>query len=65
MTFEIEPQGDQVMLTVTRHGMPAGSRVHEHISRGWPLVLSGLKSFLETGRVLCAPWYEQADEARA
>jgi len=65
VTFEIEPQGDQVKLTVTHDDMPVGSRVYEHISRGWPLVLSSLKSYLEAGRVLRAPWYETAEEARA
>ena len=30
----------------------------DSISNGWPLVLSSLKSYLEAGRVLYAPWYE-------
>jgi hypothetical protein len=37
------------------------------ISNGWPLVLSSLKSYLETNRVLWAPWYDKdyKKEARA
>ena len=64
VTFEIEPQGDQVKLTVTHDEFPTASRVHWHVSRGWPLVLSSLKSYLESGRVLRAPWYESAAEPR-
>jgi hypothetical protein len=32
--------------------------VIDAISKGWPLVLSSLKSYLEANRVLYAPWYE-------
>jgi hypothetical protein len=43
-----------------------GSKVFEGISRGWPLVLSSLKSLMETGQVaLHAPWYEEEDAKRA
>jgi uncharacterized protein YndB with AHSA1/START domain len=63
VAFEIEDQKDQVKLTVTHDQFPPSSKVFEHISRGWPLVLSSLKSFLESGRVLRAPWYEEADAA--
>src|SRR3954462_9219239 len=55
VTFEIEPQRNQVRLTVTHDDFPDDSEVFTHISRGWPLVLSSLKSFLESGRVLYAP----------
>ncbi len=64
VTFDIEPQGDQVKLTVTHDEFPPKSRVIDNVSRGWPLVLSSLKSYLEAGRVLRAPWYEQADARR-
>jgi uncharacterized protein YndB with AHSA1/START domain len=63
VTFEIEPQKEQVRLTITHDQFPPGSRVLEHISRGWPLVLSSLKSVLEGGCGLRAPWYEEADAA--
>jgi hypothetical protein len=29
------------------------------VSAGWPLVLSSLKSYVECGQVLHAPWYEE------
>jgi uncharacterized protein YndB with AHSA1/START domain len=63
VTFEIEDQKDQVRLTITHDQFAPGSKVLEHVSRGWPLVLSSLKSLLESGRVLRAPWYEEADAA--
>ena len=59
VTFDIERQKDQVKLTTTHDEFDPGSKVFESISRGWPLVLSSLKSFLETGRVLRAHWYDE------
>ena len=56
VTFDIEP----VRLTVAHDEFPIGSEVFGHISRGWPHVLSSLKSFLESGRGMVAPWYQQA-----
>jgi uncharacterized protein YndB with AHSA1/START domain len=60
--FEIEALGDQVKLTVTHDGFKAGSKVFEAISQGWPHVLSSLKSYLESGRGMTAPWYR--DDAK-
>jgi len=66
VTFEIEQQKDQVRLTMIHDGFEPGSKVIEGISRGWPLVLSSLKSLLETGHVvLHAPWYEGQDTRRS
>ncbi len=66
VTMELEQQKDQVKLTVTHDCFIEGSKVFESISRGWPLVLSNLKSYLELNRaVLHAPWYEQKETARA
>jgi len=58
VTFELEQQKDQVKLTIVHDTFEPGSKAFESVSRGWPLVLSSLKSYLETGRVLHAPWYE-------
>jgi uncharacterized protein YndB with AHSA1/START domain len=66
VTFELEQQKGQVRLTLVHDDFEPASRVLESISRGWPLVLSGLKSLMETGRVdLHAPWYEEQDAERA
>ena len=65
VVYELEQQKDQVKLTVTHDEFAEGSKVFESISRGWPLVLSSLKSYLEANRVLRAPWYEQKEAAGA
>jgi uncharacterized protein YndB with AHSA1/START domain/DNA-binding transcriptional ArsR family regulator len=48
VTFELEPEGDQVKLTVLHEGLDPAGRVQEKISDGWPRVLAGLKTLLET-----------------
>ena len=58
VTFELEPQRDQVRLTMIHDQFEPGSTVIESVSKGWPLVLSSLKSYVECGKVLHAPWYE-------
>jgi DNA-binding transcriptional ArsR family regulator/uncharacterized protein YndB with AHSA1/START domain len=52
VTFEIEPAGEQVKLTVVHDGFPAGSVVRGLISGGWPWKLSNLKSGLEAAEAL-------------
>jgi uncharacterized protein YndB with AHSA1/START domain/DNA-binding transcriptional ArsR family regulator len=51
-TFEIEPVGDAVKLTVVHEGLDPDGLVKDMIGNGWPLVLSRLKSLLETGESL-------------
>jgi len=55
VVFTIEPYGDLVKLTVTHEGFGPGSRLLGAISRGWPAILSGLKSLLETGKAVAIP----------
>ena len=51
VTFVIEPHKEGVArLTVTHEDLEAGSDMEKGITRGWPLVLSSLKSWLETGK---------------
>ena len=52
MTFEIEPFGETVKLTVVHDGFAAGSTMREMVSSGWPHLLSDLKTLLETGATL-------------
>ena len=49
VTFDVAPYADMVKLTVTHDELEAGSGMAKGIQRGWPLVLSSLKSLLETG----------------
>jgi uncharacterized protein YndB with AHSA1/START domain len=52
VTFELEPYEDMVRLTVTHDELETGSAMANGVQKGWPIVLSSLKSFLETGRAL-------------
>ncbi|HEY4266507.1 MAG TPA: SRPBCC family protein [Micropepsaceae bacterium] len=51
-TFELETQGDMVKLTVVHEIAKQGSKLIEAVSGGWPIILSSLKSLLETGKPL-------------
>jgi uncharacterized protein YndB with AHSA1/START domain len=53
VTWEIEPVGDSCRLTVTHDQLRDGA--DEAIYGGWPMILSGLKSWIETGEVLTTP----------
>jgi uncharacterized protein YndB with AHSA1/START domain/DNA-binding transcriptional ArsR family regulator len=59
VTFDIEERGPMVRLTVVHDDFDPGSAVLESIGGGWPIVLSNLKTLLETGDVLptetCVP----------
>ena len=63
VVFDLEQQRDQVKLTVTHDDFAPDTKVFGSISNGWPLVLSSLKSYLETTRVLRAPWYDKQEAA--
>jgi uncharacterized protein YndB with AHSA1/START domain len=53
VTFEIEPQGSKVVrLTVSHEDLERDPDMLKAISGGWPIVLSHMKTFLETGRPL-------------
>ena len=52
VTFEIEPLGDQVKLTVIHDDLEPGGMMASLISEGWPRVLANLKTLLETGDTL-------------
>jgi uncharacterized protein YndB with AHSA1/START domain/DNA-binding transcriptional ArsR family regulator len=52
VTFDLEPAGEQVKLTVTHAGFKPGSTVLAGVTSGWPGVLASLKTLLETGEPL-------------
>jgi uncharacterized protein YndB with AHSA1/START domain len=52
MTYELEPQGDTVRLTVTHDIDLPESKLIQAVSGGWPQILASLKSLLETGEAL-------------
>jgi uncharacterized protein YndB with AHSA1/START domain len=53
VTWEIEPVGDSCHLTVTHDQLREGA--NGQLYGGWPMILSGLKTWLETGTVLTTP----------
>jgi uncharacterized protein YndB with AHSA1/START domain len=50
VTYLIEPYRDAVRLTVTHEALEPDSGMLRGITAGWPAVLSGLKTLLETGQ---------------
>src|SRR3977135_52323 len=53
VTYEIEPAGNAVRLTMTEsHARPIDSGILSGGRQGWPAMLSSLKSLLETGEPL-------------
>ncbi|MDQ3675568.1 MAG: metalloregulator ArsR/SmtB family transcription factor [Actinomycetota bacterium] len=66
VTWEIEPVGDSCRLTVTHDELREGA--NNEIYGGWPQILSGLKTLLETGESLTTPGsllYSEAPEPAA
>lgn len=67
VTWEIEPVGDDsCRLTVVHDQLPKGANAE--LYGGWMMILSGLKTLLETGEQLTTPGslrYAQAAEPRS
>ena len=64
VTWEIHPVGDSCQLTVIHDQLPEGA--NPELYGGWPMILSGLKTLLETGETLTTPgslMYSQAQAA--
>lgn len=62
ITWEIKQVGDSCQLTVTHDQLPEGA--NGQLYGGWPMILSGLKTLLETGESLDTPgslMYADAD----
>ena len=53
ITWQIEPVGDSCRLLVTHDQLREGA--NEQLYGGWPMILSGLKTWLETGELLTTP----------
>jgi uncharacterized protein YndB with AHSA1/START domain len=63
VTWEIEPVGDSCRLVVTHDQLREGA--NSQLYGGWPMILSGLKTLLETGETLTTPGslrYSQASQ---
>ena len=53
VTWEIEQVADSCRLTVTHDRLREGA--NDELFGGWPMILSGLKTLLETGESLTTP----------
>jgi uncharacterized protein YndB with AHSA1/START domain len=53
VTWEIQPVGDSCRLTVTHDRLRDGA--NDQLYGGWPMILSGLKTLLESGEMLTTP----------
>ena len=53
VTWEIEQVGDSCRLVVTHDNLRVNA--DSHLYGGWPMILSGLKTWLETGQELTTP----------
>jgi uncharacterized protein YndB with AHSA1/START domain len=53
VTWQIEPVGDSCRLIVTHDQL--SETAPEELYGGWPMILSGLKTWLETGQTLTTP----------
>jgi len=53
VTWEIHPVGDSCYLKVTHDQLREGA--NNQLYGGWPMILSGLKTLLETGELLTTP----------
>jgi len=67
VTWEIEPIGDSCRLVVTHDQLREDA--NNQLYGGWPMVLSGLKTLLETGEILTTPgslrWLQQDPQSAA
>jgi uncharacterized protein YndB with AHSA1/START domain len=62
VTFEIEEVGERVKLTVVHDGFEPGSTAATMVRSGWPVLLSSLKTLLETGEPLASTRMDRGRE---
>ena len=53
VTYEIVPVADSCLLKITHDQLREGA--NDQLFGGWPMILSGLKTLLETGELLTTP----------
>jgi uncharacterized protein YndB with AHSA1/START domain/DNA-binding transcriptional ArsR family regulator len=65
VTWEIQPVGDSCLLKVTHDQLREDA--NNQLYGGWPMILSGIKTLLETGEMLTTPgslrWVQGENEA--
>jgi uncharacterized protein YndB with AHSA1/START domain/DNA-binding transcriptional ArsR family regulator len=61
VTFDLEPQGETVRLTVVHDDFQPDSEMLNGVRDGWPAILSNLKTLLETSETLPLPSESNVD----
>jgi uncharacterized protein YndB with AHSA1/START domain len=52
LSWEVTPMGAATRLTLLHDGFAAATPTYEQSASGWPVILSSLKTLLETGKSL-------------
>ena len=52
VTYELEETDGITKVTTIHDDFPSGSKVYDNVAGGWPYILSGLKTLVETGSPL-------------
>jgi uncharacterized protein YndB with AHSA1/START domain len=52
VTYRLEPAGADTHLTLTHDQIEDGDECYDSSSKGWPIMLSSLKTLVETGKPL-------------
>ncbi len=65
VTYEVVPIDSGSRLTVTHEELEAGSEMEKGITYGWPVVLSNLKTLLETGAPMVMHFPHEATGQKA
>jgi uncharacterized protein YndB with AHSA1/START domain len=55
VTYQIEEMGELVKLTLIHDEFKGDQETSQSVSGGWPIIINGLKTFLETGMPLVFP----------
>ena len=55
VTYELSEKDGLTKVTVIHDDFQSGSKVYDNVAGGWPYILSGLKTLLETGSPMVAP----------
>jgi len=63
VTFSLDENNGQTRLRIVHDQFPEDSAIFESISEGWPWIIAGLKSLLETGKAL--PRFEAQEQEAA
>jgi uncharacterized protein YndB with AHSA1/START domain/DNA-binding transcriptional ArsR family regulator len=63
VTWEIERMGDACRLIVTHDDFDGETSTYREVEHGWPQILSGLKTLIETGKPLVVEEHEHSEVA--